>query len=180
MKKEIAVGICFCIAGCLSAWLFGYEYFSTYGFLNEYHMQTFAKASFDTPALLGNILWERGKLFLMIVIVSCTPLKKIMPLLLRCGICYTAGMFLAACIMNMGIYGFLFFVVSWLPHGFLYLLVLMMVFRMDYYQICGRKNAALKLGAACTGIIMVFLLGCVTEATIGVSILRWMTQWMLS
>ncbi len=58
MKKEIAVGICFCLAGVLAAWLFGYEYFSTYGFLNEYHMQTFAKAEFDTPALLGNILWE--------------------------------------------------------------------------------------------------------------------------
>ena len=179
MKKEIAVGICFCIAGILSACLFGYDYFSTYGFLNEYHMQTFAKARFDTTALLGNILWERGKLFLLIVIVSCTPIKKIAPLLLRCGICFTAGMFLAACTMNMGFYGFLFFVVSWLPHGILYLLVLVMVFRMDYYQVCGRKNATLKLIVACMGIVFVFLLGCVTEATLGVTILRWMTQQML-
>lgn len=176
MKKEIAVGICFCLAGVLAAWLFGYEYFSTYGFLNEYHMQTFAKAEFDTPALLGNILWERGKMFLIIVIISCTPLKKITPLFLRCGICFTAGMFLAACMMNMGWKGLLFFTVSWLPHGFLYLLVLVLVCKMNLYQVYGRKNAALKLTVIYMGTVILFLLGCVTEATIGVSLLRRITS----
>lgn len=176
MKKEIAVGICFLVAGVLVACLFGYEYFSTYGFLNEYHMQAFAKAEFDTPALLGNILWERGKLFLMIVIISSTPLKKITPLFLRCGICFTAGMFLAACVMNMGGWGFLFFIVSWLPHGILYLLVLVLVCRMDYYQVCGRKNAALKLTVLYMGIVLLFLAGCVTEAVAGVPLLARLTE----
>lgn len=32
MKKELAIGICFGLAGILCTCLFGYEYFTTYGF----------------------------------------------------------------------------------------------------------------------------------------------------
>ena len=42
MKKELAIGICFGLAGILCTCLFGYEYFTTYGFLNAYHMKAFA------------------------------------------------------------------------------------------------------------------------------------------
>ena len=38
MKKELAIGICFGLAGILCTCLFGYEYFTTYGFLNAYHI----------------------------------------------------------------------------------------------------------------------------------------------
>ena len=38
MKKELVIGICFGLAGILCTCLFGYEYFTTYGFLNAYHM----------------------------------------------------------------------------------------------------------------------------------------------
>lgn len=59
MKKEITIGICFAVAGILCACFFGNEYFTTYGFLNEYHMRSFADSEMDTMSLLGNILWER-------------------------------------------------------------------------------------------------------------------------
>ena len=42
MKKELAIGICVGLAGILCTCLFGYEYFTTYGFLNAYHMKVFA------------------------------------------------------------------------------------------------------------------------------------------
>lgn len=102
MRKELAIGICFCIAGILTVCFFGYTYFTTYGFLNTYHMQAFAETKLEVSALLANIIWERGKLFLLICLVAYTPLKKVAPLVLRCGICFTAGVFLAASMLNMG------------------------------------------------------------------------------
>ena len=117
MKKEITIGICFVMAGILSVCFFGYEYFTTYGFLNEYHMRSFADSDTELMTLLGNILWERGKLFVFLWILSYTPARKVIPLVLRCLICFTGGIFLAACMLNMGIAGFMFFLVSWLPHG---------------------------------------------------------------
>ena len=109
MKKEITIGICFVMAGILCACFFGYEYFTTYGFLNEYHMRSFADTDTELMTLLGNILWERGKLFVFLWILSYTPAHKVIPLVLRCLICFTGGIFLAACMLNMGIAGFMFF-----------------------------------------------------------------------
>ena len=61
MKKELAIGICFGLAGILCTCLFGYEYFTTYGFLNAYHMKAFAASDTGYLPLLANILWEKGK-----------------------------------------------------------------------------------------------------------------------
>lgn len=97
MKKELAIGICFGLAGILCTCLFGYEYFTTYGFLNAYHMKAFVASDTGYLPLLANILWERGKVFVIIAILSLTALKAILPLLLRCLIYFTGGVFFAAC-----------------------------------------------------------------------------------
>ena len=144
MRKELAIGICFCIAGMLTVCFFGYTYFTTYGFLNAYHMQAFAGAKLEVPALLGNIIWERGKLFLLICLVAYTPLKKVAPLVLRCGICFTAGVFLAASMLNMGFRGVVFFVVSLFPHCLFYLMVLLLIFGVDTHSFYNRKNPVVK------------------------------------
>ena len=52
MKKEITIGICFVMAGILSVCFFGYKYFTTYGFLNEYHMRSFADSDTELMTLL--------------------------------------------------------------------------------------------------------------------------------
>lgn len=173
MKKEIIIGIVFCVAGILCACFFGYEYFSTYGFLNEYHMQSFADAELNIPFLLGNIIWERGKFFLLVFLLACTPAKKITPLILRCAICFTAGIFLAACVLNMGVAGILFFLVSWLPHGLLYLLALILIFHVDSHRFYNRKNPSLKKIALYASIIVIVLVGCSLEAVLGTRLLRW-------
>lgn len=98
MKKELAIGICFGLAGILCTCLFGYEYFTTYGFLNAYHMKVFAASDTGYLPLLANILWERGKVFVIIAILSLTALKAILPLLLRCLILfYRRGIFCCLC-----------------------------------------------------------------------------------
>ena len=139
MKKELAIGICFGLAGILCTCLFGYEYFTTYGFLNAYHMKAFAASDTGYLPLLANILWERGKVFVIITILSLTALKAILPLLLRCLIYFTGGVFFAACVMNMGILGIVFFLVSWLPHGILYLAALALLLLVEPHRFYNRK-----------------------------------------
>ena len=72
-------------------------------------MKAFAASDTGYLPLLANILWERGKVFVIIAILSLTALKAILPLLLRCLIYFTGGVFFAACVMNMGILGIVFF-----------------------------------------------------------------------
>ena len=172
MKKEIVTGVCLVIAGILCAYFFGYEYFSTYGFLNEYHMRSFAGAEMDTKMLLGNILWERGKLFVFLWILSYTPARKVIPLVLRCGICLTGGVFLAVCVINMGILGLVFFVMSWIPHGIIYMIILYLMLRSDRHRYYRHSNPVLRRVAVTLGLVITFAFGCVSEATAGV----WLMQ----
>ena len=172
MKKEITIGICFAVAGILCACFFGNEYFTTYGFLNEYHMRSFADSEMDTMSLLGNILWERGKLFVFLWILSYTPVRKVIPLILKCGICFTGGVFLAACMLNMGMAGAVFFVLSWVPHGIVYLLVLYLLLRSDRHRYYQHNNPIAKRLMATIGLMILFVFGCVLEATVGLWLMR--------
>lgn len=172
MKKEIAIGVCFCLAGILCTCLFGYEYFTTYGFLNAYHMKAFADATTEFLPLLADILWERGKLFVLIAIISLTTLKSILPLLLRCLLFFTGGVFLAACVLNMGLLGIVFFLAALFPHGLFYLLALLLLLRVEHHRFYHRKNLWLMKIAWISGVVVLVLLGCVTEASLGISLLR--------
>ena len=202
MKKELAIGICFGLAGILCTCLFGYEYFTTYGFLNAYHMKVFvvlvfgfllflffffcfwgkvfviAFAASDTGylPLLANIFWERGKVFVIIAILSLTALKAILPLLLRCLIYFTGGVFFAACVMNMGILGIVFFLVSWLPHGILYLAALALLLLEAPHRFYNRKNPWLLRLAWGVGVAVLVLLGCVLDASVGIRLLRFVVE----
>lgn len=176
MRKEITIGVCFVVAGILCACFFGYEYFTTYGFLNEYHMRSFVDAKLDTVTLLGDILWERGKLFVFLWVLSYTPARKVIPLVLRCGICFTGGVFLAACMINMGIMGLLFFVLSWIPHGIIYLIVLYLMLRSDRHRYYQHSDPVPRRIAATFGLVIVFVFGCVSEATVGV----WLMQKLIT
>ena len=100
MKKELAIGICFGLAGILCTCLFGYEYFTTYGFLNAYHMKAFAASDTGYLPLLANILWERGKVFVIIAILSLTALKAILPLLLELFFFWYRGCHMEFCILQ--------------------------------------------------------------------------------
>jgi hypothetical protein len=172
MKKEIVIGSCFCLAGILCTCFFGYEYFAAYGFLNGYHLQEFAQATPDLPLMFANVLWERMKLFLLIWLVAMTPARRFEPLVLRCVICFTAGVFLAACVGNIGVGGILFFAASWFPHGVVYLIALLLLFCVDMRRF-GRGGKNLwKKAALYIGILFIILLGCVLEAVVGTQLLR--------
>ena len=172
MRKELAIGICFCIAGMLTVCFFGYTYFTTYGFLNAYHMQAFAGAKLEVPALLGNIIWERGKLFLLICIVAYPPLKKVAKLVLRGCMGFTAGLCFAAIMFNKGVRGVVFFVVSLFPHCLFYLMVLFLIFGVDTHSFYNRKNPVVKRVIYYGVVGIVFLIGCISEVMISVPLLQ--------
>ena len=139
-------------------------------------MKAFAASETGYLPLLANILWERGKVFVVIAILSLTALKAILPLLLRCLIYFTGGVFFAACVMNMGILGIVFFLVSWLPHGILYLAALALLLMVEPHRFYNRKNPWLLRLAWGMGVAVLVILGCVLEASVGIRLLRFVVE----
>lgn len=98
--------------------------------------------------------------------------EKGCPLVLRCGICFTAGVFLAASMLNMGIRGIVFFTMSLFPHCLFYLMVLLLIFGVDTHSFYNRKNPVVKRVIYYGVVGIVFLLGCISEVMISVPLLQ--------
>ena len=98
--------------------------------------------------------------------------EKVAPLVLRCGICFTAGVFLAASMLNMGIRGIVFFTMSLFPHCLFYLMVLLLIFGVDTHSFYNRKNPVVKRVIYYGVVGIVFLLGCISEVMISVPLLQ--------
>lgn len=88
---------------------------------------------------------------------------------------YRRGIF-AACVMNMGILGIVFFLVSWLPHGILYLAALALLLLVEPHRFYNRKNPWLLRLAWGMGVAVLVLLGCVLEASVGIRLLRFVVE----
>lgn len=173
MRKELAVGICFCAAGILCACLFGSEYFAVHGFLNEYHLESFAVGEQDVQLLLWNILWERSKFFILVALAAATSIRKILPLLMRCLICFTVGIYLSACVMNLGGWGLLFFLASLIPHSIFYLAALILLIRREEPYRYQPSRAVIRKVMYVAGVIGLILIGCFLESFLGTKILKW-------
>lgn len=172
MKKEILIVVILLLAGVFSAQLFGSEYFATYGFLNEYHLQSFSNVKLDWVALFWNVFWERGKLFLMIVILGMTPVKRALPLLFRAVFGYTVGLYGAACVMNMGAAGLGVLFFSVFPHGIFYLMVLYLFLRMEGKAHYKEHKHIFTTAFSIAVLLVLFLVGCLLETTIGTCLLQ--------
>ena len=109
MKKELAIGICFGLAGILCTCLFGYEYFTTYGFLNAYHMKAFAASDTRVFAAFGKYFMGKGKSVCDYYNPFPYCFKSNSAIIIALpDLFYRRGIF-AACVMNMGILGIGFF-----------------------------------------------------------------------
>lgn len=131
MKKQILfITICF-LSGVVSAQLFGTKFLTTYGFLNSYHIRAFVMGKTEYMQMFWNILWERAKEFLFLALLGFTPVRKILPQFIKSVIAYTFGLFMWACVMNMGLYGILVCICCILPQGILYLAAIALLIKME-------------------------------------------------
>ena len=78
--------------------------------------------------------------------------------------------------LDMGILGIVFFLVSWLPHGILYLAALALLLLVEPHRFYNRKNPWLLRLAWGMGVAVLVLLGCVFEASVGIRLLRFVVE----
>lgn len=164
MKKRILVALFIMMIGVFSARLFTNESLVEYGFLNPYHLENYANQSFDMKYLFGRIVWSRFKLFLFPFVLVFTPIKIDVFQIERYIIYYGLGLFLAICVIWLGLKGIVFFLFGIGPQGILYMGLLYWI--NNYPQ---QKHAWLWV-IIC---IILFLLGCFVECQYGTPLLQW-------
>lgn len=175
MKKRIWIWLLFFLAGILLAELLGKQFFITYGFLSEYHLKNYAAATMDRMALFWNVFWERGKLFLLIALICATPLRRLIPAMIKGVVSFIMGLFAAASTILLGVYGILLSLTVFLPHGIFYLGAILLIYGLKpmYAYEGKRKNARFFLQILLIWIL--FAAACLIETLLG----TWLQQTVL-
>lgn len=143
---------------CVTLYLIGLScvmcFMKSVAFLgNEYHMQNFAVQEFDRIDLFCEVLWKRWNLFLIVLALLATPLRKWVPLFLCAMLSLLGGIYQGICVLCFGIRGIEVFFLSVFPHGIVYavaVITLINLFQEKYYY---KKKDKLKK------ILMLFAIG---------------------
>ena len=172
MKRLLWTGVIAVLAGILMAFLIGEEFFSTYGFFSEYNLKSFAYCEMDQMSLFWHIVWQRGKLMILVFLLSSTIFSKFMPYALMALGGFSFGMLEVVCGMQMGAFGIIVPAGSWIPHGGLYLIVLILLIRSKNLIGFEKKRKKLYFFLLGFGIICLFFIGCFLETTLGTWVIQ--------
>ena len=176
MKKILIMLILFFICGFVSADL-------CIGELNEENIllkpevyESYARAEFAFKDIFWNIVYERLKLFLMIVLLIFTPVREKLPVILLSMFSFLWGFFFMSSITQLGLAGLVLSVASVFPHGLLYagtIAVLMRKGHRYYYQ--QSRKVALHIGK-CFLILLMFFTGCILEGLVATHFVPWVIR----
>ena len=141
-------------------------------FGNEYHVQNFGVAQLDKMGLLCEVLWNRGKLFLMLMVFLATPVRKWVPFCTEACISFLAGAYIRICLIQFGLKGILIFFISLLPHGIFYGMVAVLLFLMSKNRNYYRKGEILSRILVIIIMLTLFFVGALLEVWTSSSVLQ--------
>ena len=178
MKRSLWMMILFFLMGILCAQCLGGDFFDAYGYLSDYQLQSFAADTLDRMDLGLNILWMRFKWLMVFALVCSTSAKRMIPIVGKVFVGFFAGFFAAACVIQMGGYGILFFLICIFPHSFCYLMAYMGIYHFQPTYTSDGKRKNLKSFLLIARVILFGLLGCACETWAGTHLLQLLLAWV--
>lgn len=176
MKKFLIVLIIIFICGILSAdvclsHIKDSEVFMDLDFYKEY-----ANTKLAFKDVFWNILYERIKLFGVLLLLCFTPIKeKIMAVLIPL-FSFIWGFYLMSCIIELGIAGLVVGLASVLPHGLFYGGVIGLLFakrRNRNYHV--KNRIAINIGMYIL-MLLLFVTACIIESLVGTHFVPWVIR----
>ena len=136
----------------------------------------YANAKLAFKDVFWNLLYERMKLFGVVLLLCFTPIKEKVASVLAPVFSFIWGFFLMSCIIELGVAGLVVGLASVIPHGFLYGGVIWMVLgkhRTRSYHT--RDRIALNI-VSYIFVLLLFITGCVIESLIGTHFIPWVIR----
>lgn len=175
MKKFLFVLIIIFICGILSADICLKQMQESDVLVGVDFYNQYANAKLVFKDVFWNVLYERIKLYFVLIILCFTPIKKKVGFLLVPLFCFIWGYYIMSCIIELGIAGIVVGLASVLPHGILYAasIGMIIVHRKNSYY---RKNKISIEAGLYIIIILTFITGCVIESIIGIHFIPWVIR----
>ena len=175
MKKFLVILIIIFICGILSAdvCLKQMKESSVLVEMEVYEQYAHAKLTFKD--VFWNILYERVKLFGVLILLCFTPIRERLGVILTTLFSFIWGFFLMSCIIELGVAGLVVGLASVLPHGVLYAAVLAIMIgrRRRTYHV--KSRLAIDIGIYIF-LLLLFTTACIIESLIGTHFIPWVIR----
>ena len=134
----------------------------------------YAKIAFKN--VFWNVMYERIKLILGLLILCITPIRNKVPVILISLFSFCEGFFIMCCIHTLGFAGVFVALGAVLPHGVLYAGIFVLLFqnqRARFYRANENMTRGLTKGFI---MILLFVTGCVMECFVSTHFIPWVIR----
>ena len=176
MKKFLIVLMIIFICGVLSADVCLKQIKESNVFLSVDFYEQYANAKMTFKNVFWNILYERTKLFGILLVFSFTPIKEKLGILLLPLFSFIWGFYMMSCIIELGVAGIVVGLASVLPHGIFYGVGIGGLFIQRQDRVYYRKNEGIRYIAKYLFILLLFITACVIESLVGTHFIPWVIR----
>lgn len=176
MKKFLIVLIILFICGLLSADICIEQIKDSEVLVGAEFYEQYANTKQVFKDVFWNVLYERIKLFGVLILLCLTPLKERVGIVLAPIFIYIWGFFLMSAIIELGIAGLVVGLASVIPHGLLYGgSIWMMLGKRRTRSYHTRDRVALNV-ASYIFMLLLFITGCIMESLVGTHFIPWIIR----
>ena len=136
----------------------------------------YANAQLLFKDVFWNILYERIKLFALLILLCCTPIKERILILLISLFSFVWGYYIMICVAELQMAGVVLGIASVLPHGLLYAGVLFLLFRRRMLRSYHVKDRMLLSIGVYLFMLLLFVTGCVMESLVSTHFIPWLIR----
>lgn len=159
------------LAGILLAQLLGSLYAAD-NLLDAYHLTHFAGQDWDWKELFWSIAWARGSFFFVLFLLCEASFRNLLIKMLPPVLLFLIGAYAGVCLYSQGIVGTGIFFFSIFPHYAIYLILFFwLLHKKKPIQYSGRRYVFAEI-VSVFFFTLLFLAGCLIEATAGSFLLR--------
>ena len=176
MKRIVLVLLLLLIGGMISAYILTEELNNESVMITAESYMVYAYAGITFKELFWSLLYERGKLLLLLAIISITPLRnKGLPVLIGVFI-FGFGFFFMSCILELGIAGVVVGLATIFPQMVLYGIAIFIMYQKRQLRTYRQQERITLQFASWFGILLLFVSGCILECMMGVKFIPWVIR----
>ena len=176
MKKFLIVLIIVFICGVLSADVCLKQVEDSAVVVGRDVYEQYATAKLTFKHVFWNILYERIKLFGVLLLLCFTPIKEKIGMIFAPIFSFIWGFFLMSSIVELGFAGLIVGLASVIPHGILYGGSIWLMLRGNKTRTYLAREKMMINMASYKGIIILFITGCILESVIGSYYIPWVIR----
>ena len=176
MKKSLIILSIVFVCGIITADVITNRLINTEIILSMDILKKYAYSELFFNNVIWNLMYERLKQYICILLFRITPLKNYISIILDGIILFCFGFFTMSCVLAIGFVGIIIGIASIIPHGLLYFgsyHLMSQQNRVYSYQKSGKIPQRILTYILA---IMFFITGCVIECVIGVHFIPWIIR----